>query len=702
MRRFFLSSYSSEDILTHLQFLVRARWLAIMALTFLVLAGKGLGLDAPRRQFSGYILLFIGLINALASWIYHQARPSSRLMPWAIRVGFFQALADLIGILLGIHYFPLGHLRLSVLFLVLYFGGMVVVFPLPQSLLLTLLGVITYSGMMWAYAQQILPLWDPSGHAMVPSRSEILFETFSAVILGLINGALLYVINSRLQRARKDAELRQEWLTRLHHLTQNGLRSQRLEDLIQQITHKLCELTTAQGSALYLHTAHTTLIVPTKAMRAFRYEDIEALFRSLEEEAQKKEHPPEAQTRRFVAGSVLALPLDLASVRRGYRSWLLLWYPDKQAAQSLHPILLQQIQTTSTLLLSQALTREEWRKKVHILAALAQTAHRLSQTMDLDTLFKLIVEQGCALVNAPRGVLCLISPPEEEKNVICPYARGVSRAYLDYVEDNYSQMPGLQLLARAEETVIHIPDVSKNNNPRLQEMAQKAGFQAITYLRIASPERLLGALILYWDTPYPLRPDEYDALYLFTAHTGTILYHAQMYALLQSQAQTDALTGLYNRRALFRLLEDEIRRTQRHQRPLSLLLIDLNGFKRVNDRFGHGVGDLVLRQVAHYLQHILRDCDIVARYGGDEFVVLLPETSTEEAHQIARRLHQLFRNFTPDTPEPLNPPITLSIGVATYPEDGIEPQHLIKVADQRMYEEKKNNNNGQAVPLSPL
>ena len=689
--RFLLSHYSPEDVLTHLRFLVRIRWLAIGAVGVLLLTGYRMGLDAALLRSSSYVLFVVALINALAARVYRQAQQRPQFLPWAMGVGFFQALTDLMGILLGIHYLPFGYIRLSVLFLVLYFGGMAVVFPLPQSLPLILLGVIAYGGMVWAYARGILPVWNPSGRALVPSRPELVLETLSAIILGFINGALLYAINRRLQHARKDLELRQEWLMRLHHLTQNGLRSQSLKGLIQQISHELCHLTKAQGCAFCCQMEHATWIIPAKAMRAFRHEDIESLLRALEEEIQKDGEPFSPRFRKFGEGGVLGLRLDLTSVQRGYRAWILLWYPEAQVPQHPHPALLQQIQTTSTLLLSQALAREELHKKVHILASLAQTAHRLSQTMDLNTLFRLIVEQGCAIVNAPRGTLCLIAPPESDKRLVCPYARGVSREYLEYVENHYTQMPGFQLLAREEETVIHIPDVRKSNLPKLQEAAQRVGFQAVTYLRIASPERVLGALVFYWEAPRTLHPYEYDALYLFAAQTGTILHNAQMYAFLQSEAQTDPLTGLYNRRALFRLLESEIRRAQRHRHPLSLLLIDLDNFKRVNDRFGHSVGDLVLRQVAHHLRHFVGDLGIVTRYGGDEFVVILPETCAEEAQQLVRRLHKHFRNFTPDVPESLNTSITLSVGVATYPQDGTKPQDLIEVADQRMYEEKGNN-----------
>ncbi len=693
MMRFFLSHYSSEDILTHLRFLVRIRWLAIAAMSILLLTGNQLGLDAALLRFSASILFLVALFNALAAGVYARAQQNPRFVSLAMGVGFFQALMDLIGILLGIHYLPVGHIRLSVLLLVLYIGGMSVVFSLPQSLPLILLAVLAYSGMVWAYAKQILPIWDPSGRPVVPSQQELILETVSAIVLGFINGALLYTINSRLQRARKDAEVRQEWMTRLHRLTQNGLRSPDLEALVKQITQELCDLTGAQGSAFYLHIEHTTLLVPARAMSAFPREGLEGLIRSLEDDLQKQNGPQflAPRYRAFMEGQVLALPLDLASVRLGYRAWILLWYPNPKAAQILNASLIQQVQTTSTLLLTQALAREELHKKVHILASLAQTAHRLSQTMVLDKLFRLIVEQGCAIVNAPRGVLCLISPPEGEKRLICPYARNVPRAYLDYVEENYTRMPGFQLLAQDERTVIHIPDVRKSPIPQLQKFAEKAGFRAITYLRIASPERALGALILYWETPRTLHPYEYDALYLFAAQTGTILHNAQMYAFVQSEAQTDPLTGLYNRRALFRLMENEIPRAQRNQQPLSLLLIDINDFKRVNDLFGHSVGDLVLRQVANHLRQALGDIGIVTRYGGDEFVVLLPETSAEEARRLAQRLHESFRNFTPDTPKPLDPPITLAIGVATYPQDGQTSQELIEVADQRMYKVKGNS-----------
>jgi two-component system cell cycle response regulator len=156
----------------------------------------------------------------------------------------------------------------------------------------------------------------------------------------------------------------------------------------------------------------------------------------------------------------------------------------------------------------------------------------------------------------------------------------------------------------------------------------------------------------------------------------------------QELARTDPLTGCFNRRALFDWLEREVERVKRYQQVLAVLLVDLDAFKTVNDRCGHLAGDAVLRQIGELLRHEARAVDVVARYGGDEFVVGLPETVSDGAVAFADRLRRRIaeHNFAP-TGDPLY--VTASIGVATFPAPDVETvDALIAGADAAMYRAK--------------
>lgn len=172
-------------------------------------------------------------------------------------------------------------------------------------------------------------------------------------------------------------------------------------------------------------------------------------------------------------------------------------------------------------------------------------------------------------------------------------------------------------------------------------------------------------------------------------HLALGLANLRLRAKLRSQALQDSLTGLFNRRYLEDRLEREIRRSRRRQTPLSVLMLDLDHFKRINDGFGHEAGDRLLQEVAAALAGSLRAEDVAARYGGEELTVLLPGTGLEEACWVGEKLRAAVRALRIRHGASTLPAITLSVGVASQPEcgdhDGAE---LLRLADAALYEAK--------------
>lgn len=168
----------------------------------------------------------------------------------------------------------------------------------------------------------------------------------------------------------------------------------------------------------------------------------------------------------------------------------------------------------------------------------------------------------------------------------------------------------------------------------------------------------------------------------------------QVHALLkertywQEVSLTDGLTHLWNRRGLLQTLLREIQRARRHNRFLSLLMIDVDRFKDINDHQGHGVGDQSLQAVAKALSESVRSIDWVCRYGGDEFTVLLPETGQDAAFEIAERLRREITDRTG---------LTISLGLSVFPFHGQDPAALIEAADRALYSAKSAGRNQTAI-----
>lgn len=154
-------------------------------------------------------------------------------------------------------------------------------------------------------------------------------------------------------------------------------------------------------------------------------------------------------------------------------------------------------------------------------------------------------------------------------------------------------------------------------------------------------------------------------------------------------ARTDSLTGIANRRYLIELASAEINRAGRYRHPFTVVHIDLDNFKTVNDRFGHNVGDALLRLVVSTIRNSIRATDIVARFGGDEFIILLPETGPESAGVITDKIQKISLDLLQKNQWP----VTLSLGVATFIQPPSTVDEMLKISDGLMYAAKNNGKN---------
>jgi diguanylate cyclase (GGDEF)-like protein len=205
---------------------------------------------------------------------------------------------------------------------------------------------------------------------------------------------------------------------------------------------------------------------------------------------------------------------------------------------------------------------------------------------------------------------------------------------------------------------------------------------------LAGQESTVAVLTLYRADADAFAPDHLRILSGLSAKIGHSFENAVKYRALEASATTDYLTGLTNTRALFECLNNEVARSERHRSPLTVMVCDLDGFKQVNDRFGHNAGNRVLQEFAKGLANLIREYDVTARFGGDEFVLVLPDMTADGAGDKVLALSALAsevgrmvcgESF-----------ISASVGVASWPHDGVNGEELLAEADRRMYAHKNS------------
>lgn len=209
-------------------------------------------------------------------------------------------------------------------------------------------------------------------------------------------------------------------------------------------------------------------------------------------------------------------------------------------------------------------------------------------------------------------------------------------------------------------------------------------------------ERVLGTLVLGSHQRGAFSESVRPALEVLASHMAVSLANARMLKRLEEQATTDGMTGLLNKRALLIEAERRIKVSERFQRPLSVLVTDIDHFKKVNDTYGHDVGDVVIRGMGDVLRRIKRDTDIVGRFGGEEFVIVCEQTDQEGARNLAERIRRELEVTSFQTEMgPLQ--VTCSVGVATFPAAGTEWDALFKATDEALYVSKRSGRNRVTV-----
>lgn len=312
-----------------------------------------------------------------------------------------------------------------------------------------------------------------------------------------------------------------------------------------------------------------------------------------------------------------------------------------------------------------------------------KTARSVVSQLDLDKALAMTLKKAMEVTSTKAGSIALYHP---ETGTLRIHAhRGFSQDFL--ADHEWNVRPGGltdRILKSKGITVIsNTTNKAFFSNP----VAVEEGIKSLVCVPLLHQNEVVG--ILYVDD---FKPREFaqKSLEELEILASIAIHHARMHTHVKQQAITDSLTGLFNRRCFEDILNRELQRAERHHRELSLALVDVDDFKQFNDRYGHQAGDEALASLGEAIRSSIRSTDLAARYGGDEIVIILPETRLEKAYTLfAKRVKQ-------DIEDGLRSVslgrfiLSVTIGIASYPVDGGNSQELVLAADRALLAAKKN------------
>ncbi|NTW65210.1 MAG: diguanylate cyclase [Nitrospirae bacterium] len=335
-------------------------------------------------------------------------------------------------------------------------------------------------------------------------------------------------------------------------------------------------------------------------------------------------------------------------------------------------------------------------KKFNRFALMSELNRAITPIQNYDTLLQMILDKSAELLKAEQGSLMMLD--QKTDALLLEAKKGIIQGVSGKICIPRGEGIAGKVAERGEPYLVK----DLEDDPRIKQKNRNhyrtRSFVSVP-LKIA--DRVIGVLNLSDKTTGEVFDEEdLKLIQSIATHAAVVVERNEFYAKseeLKKLTITDTLTGLLNRRYLQERLKDELARSERHIHPMSLLMLDLDGFKSCNDSEGHLVGDKILQEVAETLLKTVRSMDIVARFGGDEFMVILPETSEPVAIEIGERLRNSVSTGTAWTrkaggkPEPCI--LTASIGIVCYPEHGDTAELLLENVDKALYRAKNKGKN---------
>lgn len=337
------------------------------------------------------------------------------------------------------------------------------------------------------------------------------------------------------------------------------------------------------------------------------------------------------------------------------------------------------------------MTSAVYKRKILTLKALSEIGKVLTSTLDLDNVLKLVLEKVGVLLSAKNWSLLLVDEATNElyfEIVVGEHASKIKGRRIKCGEG----VAGWVLNNRKPLLIANV-EKDKRFSPVIDNIT---GFKtkSIICCPLICRDKVLGVIeLINKKIGKEFTEDDLDILIYLSDYIAIAIDNARNFAKIQELTVRDDLTCLYNTRFFHEMLDREIKRALRKNRDLSLIFMDMDHFKDVNDTYGHLYGSKLLKEVAEVIMNSIRNIDIPIRYGGDEFVIILPETTKEQAGLVAKRILENIRANKFLVKEGLNLTITASIGYANFPEDAKNKEDLVVKADNAMYKVKNTTRN---------
>jgi diguanylate cyclase (GGDEF)-like protein len=339
---------------------------------------------------------------------------------------------------------------------------------------------------------------------------------------------------------------------------------------------------------------------------------------------------------------------------------------------------------------------KELRQTVQKLKVFDSLGKAITASLDLKDILRIIVEKLGALIESRHVALLMLDPETNDCYFEYP---------LELKEKKASFPIGHGLLGRCLERGrggVFLPPLEDSGFQADIDALVIAKPSSVMTLPIMSRGSVLGLLVFYTqENENPLGEEQFKTVETFSDYLSIAVENASNFQKVRELTVTDDLTKLYNSRYLHLVLERELARSERYQEQFSLVFIDLDNFKKINDSSGHMAGSLILKEFGDFLVRAIRISDIAIRYGGDEFVLVLPNTSKNEAVQFVTRARETLNQSVFLKSRGLSIKCTASFGISSFPEDGRSVDQLISAADKAMYMVKRGSKDGIQAYTQP-